>query len=344
MEEELKSLIKVLVIAIMSISYCYYLPPKIKSGIPRFLSVLPIVALFLVLPLFYSSVHLSFITAFSLTWLTNFKLILFSFDKGPLIPIPKNLLWFLFFTCFPIKAQQNPKPNTHLPKLVFAIKVAIFGVLLHLYGYKQSMPPILLMGLYFVHLYLEIEIIFTLLKVFISISLGCELEPQSNKPYLATSLQDFWGRRWNIMVPAILRPAVYTPMRRVSERRMSSSWALFPGILATFIVSGLVHDLLFFYLTREMPTGKVTLFFVLQGVCIAAELAVKKKTTVMQRWRLSPTVSRILTVGFVFVTGFWLMTPQLTRSGVMEKYTNEALYCVDFVKHKLLWLVGDIYN
>ncbi|XP_010488707.1 PREDICTED: probable long-chain-alcohol O-fatty-acyltransferase 5 [Camelina sativa] len=344
MEEELKSLIKVLVIAIISISYCYYLPPKIKSGIPRFLSVLPIVALFLVLPLFFSSVHLSFFTAFFLTWLANFKLILFSFDKGPLIPVPTNLSGFLFFTCFPIKAQQNPKPNIHLPKLVFAIKVAIFGVLLHLYGYKQNMPPILLMGLYFVHLYLELEIIFTLLKVLISISLGCEFEPQSNKPYLATYLQDFWGRRWNIMVPAILRPAVYTPMRRVSERRMSSSWALFPGILATFIVSGLVHDLLFFYLTREMPTGDVTLFFLLQGVCISAELAVKKKTTVMQRWRLSPTVSRILTVGFVFVTSSWLMTSQLVRSGVMEKYTNEALYYADFLNHKLRWFVGDIYN
>uniref|UniRef100_A0A0D3AGU5 Wax synthase domain-containing protein n=2 Tax=Brassica oleracea var. oleracea TaxID=109376 RepID=A0A0D3AGU5_BRAOL len=71
------------------------------------------------------------------------------------------------------------------------------------------------------------------------------------------------------MVPAILRPAVYAPMRRVSERRMSSGWALFPGILAAFIVSGLVHELLFFYLTREMPTWEVTMFFVLHGVCTA---------------------------------------------------------------------------
>ncbi|KAG7537564.1 Wax synthase domain [Arabidopsis suecica] len=340
MEEELKSLIKVLLLTIISISYCYYLPPKIKPGLPRFLSVFPILALFLVLPLFFSTVHLSFITAFFLTWLANFKLILFSFDKGPLIPIPSNLSRFLCFTCFPIKAQQNPKPQTHLPILVFATKVAIFGVLLHLYDYKQTLPPLLLLGLYFLHLYLEIEIILTLLKVFVSISLGCDLEPQSNKPYLATSLQDFWGRRWNIIVPSILRPAVYTPMRQVSERRMSSDWALFSGILVTFIVSGLVHDLLFFYLTREMPTGEVTLFFILQGVCLAAELAVKKKTTVMQRWRLTPAVSRILTVGFVFVTGSWLMTPQLARSGVVEKYINEALFFVSFVKHKLFSLLG----
>lgn len=132
------------------------------------------------------------------------------------------------------------------------------------------------------------------------------------------------------MVPAILRPAVYAPMRRVSERGMSSGWALFPGILAAFIVSGLVHELLFFYLTREMPTWEVTLFFVLHGVCTAAELAVKKKTMVIQRWQLSPVLSRLLTVGFVFVTGGWLFTPQLIRSGVLERFTNEALLVVDF--------------
>ncbi|ESQ42918.1 hypothetical protein EUTSA_v10015572mg, partial [Eutrema salsugineum] len=332
MEEELKSLIKVWFCAIISISYCYYLPPRIKSGVPRLLSVFPVLALFLVLPLLFSSVHLSLITAFFLAWLANFKLILFSFDKGPLTPLPTNLSRFFCFTCFPIKAQQNPKSHSHLPKLSFAIKVVIFGVLLHLYGYRRNLSPTLLLALYFAHLYLEIEIILTFVKVVVFIFLGCDLEPQSNKPYLATSLQDFWGRRWNLMVPAILRPAVYAPMRRVSERRMSSGWALFPGILAAFVVSGLVHELLFFYLTRETPTGEVTLFFVVQGVCTAAELAVKKKTTVMKRWQLSPAVSRLLTVGFVFVTGGWLFTPQLIRSGVIERYTNEALLFVNFVE------------
>ncbi|XP_010449487.1 PREDICTED: probable long-chain-alcohol O-fatty-acyltransferase 5 [Camelina sativa] len=346
MDEELKNLIKLWFSAIISISYCYYIPPRIKSGVPRLLSVSPVLALFLVLPLFFSSLHLSLITAFFLTWLANFKLILFSFDKGPLIPIPSNLPRFFCFTCFPIKAQQNPKSQNHLPKLVFAIKVTIFGVLLHLYGYRQNLHPIVMLGLYFVHLYLEIEIILTFVKVLVFISLGCDLEPQSNKPYLATSLQDFWGRRWNLMVPAILRPAVYAPMRRVSERRMSSGWALFPGILVAFIVSGLVHELLFFYMTREMPTGEVTLFFVLHGVCTAAELAVKKKTTVTKRWRLSPVVSRLLTVGFVFLTGVWLFTPQLRRSGVMEKFTYEAVLVVEFVKKKLFTLLGlgNIYD
>lgn len=36
-----------------------------------------------------------------------------------------------------------------------------------------------------------------LVKVLVFISLGGDLEPQANEPYLATSLKDFWGRRWN---------------------------------------------------------------------------------------------------------------------------------------------------
>ncbi|KAJ0267054.1 Wax synthase domain-containing protein [Hirschfeldia incana] len=335
MEQELKNLIKVWISAVISISYCYYISPRIKSGVPRLLSLCPVLALFLVLPLCFSSVHLSLITAFFLTWLANFKLILFSFDKGPLIPIPASLSRFICFTCFPIKSQQNPISQNHLPKLVFAIKVAIFGLLLNVYGYTQNLSPSLLLALYFVHLYLEIEIILSFVKNVVCIFLGCDLEPQSNKPYLATSLQDFWGRRWNLMVPAILRPAVYAPMRRVSERKMSSAWALFPGILAAFIVSGLVHELLFFYLTRKMPTWEVTMFFVLHGVCTAAELAVKKKMTIIQRWQLSPVMSRLLTVGFVIVTGGWLFTPQLIRSGVIERCTNEALLVVEFFSQKL---------
>ena len=288
----------------------------------------------------YSSVFLLCAFVFSLTLLANSKLILFSFDKGPPIPLPTTLGRFFCFTFFPIKAQENPNSQNHFPKRDVATKVAIVGVLLHLYGYRNNMSPTLLLALYFVQLYLEIDIVASFFKIAVVIFLGCNLEPQSNKPYLATSLQDFWGRRWNLMVPAILRAAVYAPMRRVSERRMSSGWGLFPGVLAAFIVSGLYHELLFYYLTREVPTWEVTWYFVLQGVFTAAEIALKKKTTVTQPWQLTPAVSRLLTVGFVFATGVWLFAPQLVRSGVLERYKYEEVLFVDFIKQKFITLLG----
>ncbi|KFK27129.1 hypothetical protein AALP_AA8G338700 [Arabis alpina] len=333
MEEELKNFMMVWVLAIICISYCYYLSTRIKPGLFRLFSVLPICVLFLVLPLFFSSVHFSGSIAFFLTWLTNFKLILFSFDQGSLFPLPSNLTRFICFTCLPIKPQENPKPQNDIPKWVFAIKVAIFGVLLQMYEYKQHLSPVGLLVLYSLHIYLELEIFLMVVKVLVSITLGCDLEPQSNEPYLATSLQDFWGRRWNLMVPAILRPSVYVPVRRITERKMNSDQALFLGVFASFLVSGAVHELIFLYLTRQLPTGEVTWFFVLHGVCTAAEVVAKKRTFV-QGWRMSPMVSRLFTVGFVVVTSGWLFFPPLIRSGMIESLANEALLSIDFVKRK----------
>ncbi|CAA0409972.1 unnamed protein product [Arabidopsis thaliana] len=337
MEEELMSLIKVWVYAIISISYCYYTSTRIKSGVFRLLSVLPVCVLFLVLPLFVSSVHFSGSTAFFLSWLANFKLILFSFDQGPLFPLPSNLSRFVCFTCFPIKLQQNPKPQNQMPKWGFAVKLAFFGVLLHMYEYKQHMSPTVLLVLYSLHIYLEYEILLAPLKVLLSISLWCDLEPHFNEPYLSTSLQDFWGRRWNLMVPAILRPAVYLPVRQMAGRKMNSDQALFLGVFTSFLVSGVVHELIFFYFTRESPTGEVTLFFVLHGVCTAAECAAKR-TRLVRRWKVSQMVSRLLTVGFVVMTGGWLFFPHLARSGMIERLADEAFLFIGFVKHKFFYL------
>ena len=179
MEEELKNFIKVWFYAIISVSYCYYLSSRIKPGALRLLSVLPVIALFLFIPLFFSSVHFSGASAFFFTWLANFKLILFSFDRGPLYPLPQTLSWFIYFTCFTIKSQHNPKSQDDIPKWVFAIKVVVFGVLLRMYDYKQHLSPTMLLIIYSLHIYLELEIDLMLVKALVFISLGCDLEPQS---------------------------------------------------------------------------------------------------------------------------------------------------------------------
>ncbi|KAL0710205.1 hypothetical protein Bca4012_017183 [Brassica carinata] len=331
MEEELKNFVKVWVSTIISISYCYYLSTRIKPGVFRLLSVLPVCALFLALPLFFSSVHLSGIIAFFISFLANFKLILFSFEKGPLCPAPPSLTLFICYTCFPSNnTRESPKYKNNLPKWVFAFKVVIFDGLLYVYYqyYCKIPPPIVVWSLQFLLIYLEIEIVLMVVKVAVFIIFGCDLEPHCNEPYLATSLQGFWGRRWNLMVPGILRKAVYTQIRRVSERKLNSELSLFLGFLVTFVVSGAVHELMLFYLTRELPTGEVTMFFVLHGVCTAAEVVVKKKFA-RRMWRINLVLSRVLTVGFVVVTGGWLFFPRLIRKGMIERLANEALFVND---------------
>ncbi|CAH8363461.1 unnamed protein product [Eruca vesicaria subsp. sativa] len=333
MEEELKNLIKVWVSALSSVAYCYFLSTRIKAGIFRLISVLPVCVMFFVFPLYLSSPTFCLYTAFFLS-LANYKLTLYSFDQGPLFPLPPNLSHFIAFTCLPIKHQQNPRSLSHFPKWFFIVKVVIFIVVLNVYdNYKQYLPSILILGFYPLNLYLEHELILNSLKYMVSLTLGLDLQPQFNEPYLATSLQDFWGRRWNLMVTDILRSSVYNPVRQLCQHFVNTEWAMIMGVLATFIASGVVHEVLYVYLTREMPTGEVTWFFVLHGVCTVVEVLVKKKTFV-GRLPVRPIVSRLVTVGFVCLTSGWLFFPQLIRSNVIEKFVYESLLFLDFFKLK----------
>lgn len=336
MEEELNSLVKVGVSTIMSVSYCYFLPSRIKSGIFRLVSILPVCVLFLVLPLFLSFPLFSS-PASILLILADLKLILFSFDRGPLFPLPSNILLFICFTCLPIQRQKNPRPQDQLRTWIFATKVVLFGVMLHLFHYK-TLPPILLLGLYPPFLYVILEVSLTILRILLTHILKCNLEPHFKEPYLATSLQDFWGRRWNLLVSASLREGVYTPVRRFCKRQMcSDDSAMLISVLVTFIVSGVFHEVLFFYIIGEMPTGELALFFVLHGVCTVVEVAVKR-TAFAQRWVVRQMLSRLLTVGFVVVTTWWLFFPPWIRSNVTEKCFNEASLLLDFLRRKLIFL------
>ncbi|KAF5192409.1 acyl-CoA--sterol O-acyltransferase 1-like [Thalictrum thalictroides] len=157
--------------------------------------------------------------------------------------------------------------------------------------------------------------------------LGLELEPQFNEPYRSTSLQDFWGRRWNLMITTILRPTVYDPTRRIFSPLIGKNWASICGIVATFVVSGLMHELIFFYMGQ--PTGEVVWFFVLHGVFLAVEIIIKK--SLHGRFRLHPVVSTPLTVGFVMMTSFWLFFPAMLRDGFEAKAFREFAVVINFV-------------
>ncbi|KAK9046258.1 hypothetical protein V6N11_052151 [Hibiscus sabdariffa] len=290
MEAELESIIKVWILALISLSYCFYLSSKLPSGVSRLISLVPVFILFLYLPLItISSAHLAGLTAFFLSWLANFKLLLFAFDQPPLSPPPPTLFRFISLASLPIK----PKRATPSPKI-------------NLVRHKSSVPT---------------RAIF-----------GFELEPQFNEPYLASSLQDFWGHRWNLMVTSILRPTVYYPIRRISARVLGPVWVSLPAIVAVFVVSGLMHELIYYYLTRVAPTWEVTWFFILHGVALAVEVAVKKVLVLPERLRLHPAVSGALTLGFVAVTAFWLFFPQLLRNGVDDRIIGDYSKLVDFLK------------
>ena len=94
---------------------------------------------------------------------------------------------------------------------------------------------------------------------------------------------------------------------------------------AAFVVSGLMHDVMFFYLTAQPPSGEVSLFFGLHGICTAVEIAAKRWCRRRGMKPLPVAVSAPLTIGFLVATASWLFLPPILRSDAEERIVNEAV-------------------
>ncbi|GLU20553.1 hypothetical protein SLE2022_367450 [Rubroshorea leprosula] len=137
-----------------------------------------------------------------------------------------------------------------------------------------------------------------------------------NKPYLATSLQDFWGRRWNRYSSNILRMTIYDPTRKTLTGIVGIQSAKVIALILTLVVSCIMHEMLFYYITcAKKPTWEVTWFFVLQGLCMALEVVLKKLARANGWTQVHPAVSRSLTCGFVVATFYGLLVLPVWRNG-----------------------------
>ncbi|MCL7026523.1 hypothetical protein MKW94_017134 [Papaver nudicaule] len=344
--DELWRFIRLLIVVVISLTYCYFISKNIPKGFLRFFSVFPIILIFTYLPLSVSSMHLSGSTGFFLGWLANFKLLLFACGKGPLSCTTSDsgssisLKRFISVACFPIKIKNNiqkPSHNDHdiqisKPKshLYYATQALLLAILVRVYVYKENLPRSFILFLYTFHMYFSLEILLAMSASLARFILGLELEPQFYDPYLSTSLQDFWGRRWNLMVTGILRPTVYEPVRLICTNIFGRNLSLAMAVLATFVVSGLMHELMFFYMCRVLPTWEVLCFFILHGICLITETRVKKLLN--DKFQLPRLVSRTLTIGFVAVTCFWLFIPILGRCKIEIRGNEELVAFAEFAK------------
>ncbi|XVF03730.1 hypothetical protein REPUB_Repub05bG0019000 [Reevesia pubescens] len=335
-------------LAVPSISYSYHISSKIPKGFPRLLSLFPVITLLSILPFNIYSFHLGTSLVFCLSWLTNFKLLLFAFDQGPLSPPPPELLIFFLRACSPFKIKQassKTKNNGEIPSkeddskapsliLEAANTATLLVLLFYSYNYKQYFHKHVLLILYFFHTYLMIQFLLVVAAIPAQIILGVEveLEPQFNAPLLATSLQDFWGHRWNLRVSDTLRPTIYSPLRSISTRIIGPRWASLPAVFATFVTSGLMHELIYYHIIRENPTWEVTWFFVLQGIFVDIEIILKKKLVETKKFRLHKAISGPLALANIAVTAGWLSYTQLLRNGIDDKLIEEFHMFLDFLK------------
>jgi predicted DCC family thiol-disulfide oxidoreductase YuxK len=92
--------------------------------------------------------------------------------------------------------------------------------------------------------------------------LGVDAMPVMRNPLRATSLGEFWGRRWNTAFHELASRFTFTPMRQ--------RWGVTAATLGTFVASGLIHELVISVpagVGYGLPTG----YFVIQGLGVAGE-------------------------------------------------------------------------
>ncbi|XP_021288367.1 probable long-chain-alcohol O-fatty-acyltransferase 1 [Herrania umbratica] len=265
MEGELKNFIRLCVLTMASLLYSYFIAAKIPKGLLRLISLLPVIILLSILPFDLNSFYIGLPTSFSLAWLASFKLLLFAFDQGPLLLPKHDLLRFILMACFPFKIKQNPPRETPSeaktkPILEAATRATVVSIVLSTCeNYKHCLNHKHVSLIYILVMYHGVQLLFALSAIPARLLLyGVELEPRFNEPLVSTSLQDFWGDRWNLRVSDILRETVYNPVRRVSIRIIGPRWASLPGVFLTFFVSGLMHELLVYHMFRQSSTWEMT--------------------------------------------------------------------------------------
>lgn len=336
---------------VCGILYSYYALLKLPKGLPRLIAVLPVIALYTALPWQLSTVNMRGITSFMFMWVGSFKLLMLCFEVGPLATpwARSNLFHFMAVAVFPIRVRQSRSDEDSHTKYFNSttlIKVIVEGCLLlvviYMYSFRNRIPHGLMLVLYGVHIFLFLDVFTVSLAAVADACLGAELEPQFDRPYLSSSLEDFWGKRWNLVVSNILRPSVYDPILHIcwkthkthnqSEKKNEKPplWARAVAVLMTFVVSGLMHEVIFCCLTEtRSPSWEVIAFFIFHGFCTAIEVGLRRSS--LSRYIKLPRFIAIPVVFiFLFKTGIWLFFPALTRSGADMKAIAEYELIINY--------------
>ena len=260
-------------------------------------------------------------------------------SRGPLMA-PLNLPQFMAVAFMPISpvllsanttkkagnARQGEVGQGAVASAVhFFIKLGILAVVL--VGLQSPSPPRLLRELlYAVGLYLFIAIVMSCVGVFTVGFLGLAVAPHFDRPFLSSSLTDFWSRRWNLNTGYTMRFMIYDPIcegRLIKKEEGTtgpeavSTWRRAAAVCASFAVSGWLHEVFIIYL-RGRLSGYWMAFFTLQGPLLFIESMGRR--WLKKRKILVPTFVAIpVALGVLLTLGDLFFFPDIVRMGIADQ-------------------------
>jgi hypothetical protein len=211
-------------------------------------------------------------------------------------------------------AGQQTAPGAPIPTVIGIIRNALAGAVL-LWLVPRFLPvatpwvirlSIALLGFCLLFLFARLDFAARVFR-----AMGFAVEKMWDCPIAATTLGDFWGRRWNRLVPGFLREVVFLPL----SRRVGAKLAL----LAVFLYSGLYHEFVSFM--ANSGYGRPALYFLLQYSGVAIENTRRMRRLLSGRLWLARgwTIAVVLLpVGLFLHPGIvdGYLVPMLAASGV----------------------------
>jgi len=137
--------------------------------------------------------------------------------------------------------------------------------------------------------------------------------PTSDRPWLSTSLKEFWGRRWHQFFRHVFVS--------VGARPMAYLFGRVGFVLGSFAMSALVHDWGMWSLGRGTEPLSVGGFFIMMGVGVAMEDVWERMT----RKRVGGTLGWVWTMGWILAWGSMMVDAWTRRSFVGANYLLDAV-------------------
>ena len=219
-------------------------------------------------------------------WFKAIATFLFQFTYFNLIPA--------YFKVF--KADWNPKPFQLLD-------FTNLDDLLHYY-------------LFTLQLYISINLSRLALAHIIALLFQFPYRQQMIHPWMATSLQEFWGSRWNLTVQSSLKRIAFDPMYTWTRHtiRLHKNTCFLIATLSVFCFSAFMHEWLLIG-ALNTSTLEQSAFFLLHALLLILETLICKVVNVESLW-----ARRVLTHLILIYTVPLMLNPYIRNHVFLDLF------------------------